>query len=252
MIVFNDITKIKQQTKMLEEQSRFAAMGEMISMIAHQWRQPLTTMTTIFSKMKLMQEMGMLTSDGFDTNYEKLTNLTQYMTKTIEDFRNFFKSDVAREKITLTELVEKPKRLVEPTFLNYEVSFNMEFYCDAEMIVKLPISKFDQVLLNLYKNSLDEFKSKDIRDPFITVKVYETQKELILKICDNAGGIPEDIISKIFEPYFSTKSKNGTGIGLYMSKVIIEDHLQGKIGVENEKDGAVFTIELSKDILNYD
>jgi PAS domain S-box-containing protein len=251
VITFTDITQLTNQRKMIEEQSKFVAMGEMIGMIAHQWRQPLTTLSLVLDKMNILNQMDQLNTKVFDEQYTKSINLIQYMSKTINDFKNFFQDNNTNEKILLEELLYQSYELIAPA-LN-EKSVNLEIVIEEncqKQILKINSSKISQVFLNLYKNSLDEFKSKQIEEPYIQTKCYKNSNYIIIEISDNAGGIPQNIINKIFDPYFSTKSKNGTGIGLYMSKIIIEQHLSGLIEVTNENNGACFKIMLPLNLIS--
>ncbi len=244
VIVFADITELKRQSSLLHSQSRFVAMGEMISMIAHQWRQPLASLNTILSRMEIQVEMDMYSEDSFMKSLRSSAELIQYMTRTIDDFSNFFKSSGDGEAIELKELIDKPRRLMETSLKSNYIDFEVEYKVSPAKKIVVNASQFDQVLLNIYKNALDEFKRRQIENSKISVEVSILNEILKISVCDNAGGIPEDIISKIFEPYFSTKSKNGMGIGLYMSKIIVENHLGGTLHASNNLAGACFQIEV--------
>lgn len=173
------------------------------------------------------------------------------MSNTINDFKNFFQDTNSNEKILLEELVYKSYELIAPALNEKLVNLKIVIEDDCQqLILKINSSKISQVFLNLYKNSLDEFKSKQIENPYIQTKCYKNNSYIVIEISDNAGGIPQNIINKIFDPYFSTKSKNGTGIGLYMSKIIIEQHLSGLIDVTNENNGACFKIMLPLNLIS--
>ncbi len=246
IIVFTDVTHLKRQSETLQQQSRFAAMGEMIGMIAHQWRQPLAAMKALMIKMSFKKELGQLDDDTWEKSIDKHDELLQYMTQTIDDFKDFFKGSAKFREENISEIIQRPYRLVESLFKNNSVFFDIEF--EDEILENENIStvksKLDQVIMNIYKNSLDIFIEKKIEEATIKVICYKDEKYIVFKICDNAGGIPEDILEKIFDPYFSTKGDNGTGIGLYMSKVIVENHLKGKLEAFNENSGACFIIKL--------
>lgn len=245
VITFTDITQLIGHKKMLIDQSKFAAMGEMINMIAHQWRQPLTTLTLILDKIYLFNQLKQLDSEKLNTQYEKSIKLIQYMSKTINDFRNFFQDNAIKEKISIKDLINQSYELILPALNKEFISSEITIAEDCKnLVLQLNSSKISQVFLNLYKNSLDEFKVKSIKNPYLGTKCYRNNQYLTIEIQDNAGGIPDSIINKIFEPYFSTKSKNGTGIGLYMSKIIIEQQFKGYIQVSNENGGACFKIML--------
>ena len=245
VITFTDITQLIGHKKMLIDQSKFVAMGEMINMIAHQWRQPLTTLTLILDKIYLFNQLKQLDSEKLNTQYEKSIKLIQYMSKTINDFRNFFQDNAIKEKISIKDLINQSYELILPALNKEFISSEITIAEDCKnLVLQLNPSKISQVFLNLYKNSLDEFKVKGIKNPYLETKCYRNNQYLTIEIKDNAGGIPDSIINKIFEPYFSTKSKNGTGIGLYMSKIIIEQQFKGYIQVSNENGGACFKIML--------
>ena len=251
VITLTDITQLTINKKMIIEQSKFAAMGEMISMIAHQWRQPLTTLTLVLDKMNILNQFNQLDNKKFEQHYSKSINLIQYMSKTVNDFRKFFQDNDIREKILLEEVIYQSYELIEPALNKYSIISKIIIEADCQnLILKINSSKFSQVLLNLYKNSLDEFKTKHIENPFIQTKCFINEKYVLIEVLDNAGGIPQNIINKIFEPYFSTKSKNGTGLGLYMSKIIIEQQLNGLIDVKNKNGGACFRIMLPLNLVS--
>ncbi len=251
VITLTDITQMTNHKNMMIEQSKFAAMGEMLSMIAHQWRQPLTTLTLILDKMNILSQFNELSRDKFNEQYVKSINLIQYMSKTVNDFRQFFQENDYKERILLEELLYQSYELIAPALNKESIVSKIIVEKDCQSIIlKLNSSKISQVFLNIYKNSLDEFKSKKIASPFIQIRCFKNEKYVVVEITDNAGGIPSEIISKIFEPYFSTKNKNGTGIGLYMSKIIIEQHLSGLIEVTNKNDGACFKIMLPLNLIS--
>ena len=245
VITFTDITELLKQKQLIEEQSKFVAMGEMISMIAHQWRQPLTTLSTILDKLYILNQLKMLDDEKFSENHKKSSNLIRYMSKTIDDFRNFFNTENSEDTIRFNELINSSYHLINTSFNKEKIDNEIIFKKNCQdLLINTNSSKVTQVLLNIYKNTLDEFIRKDVENPFLKIECQEFSKSIVIKITDNAGGIPENILPKIFEPYFSTKSKNGTGIGLYMSKIIIEEHLKGTIDVSNTSDGACFKIKL--------
>lgn len=244
VIVFNDITELEEKNRILVMQSKDAAIGEMMSMIAHQWRQPLSVQSTILSRIRVMREMDMLDDTSFDSALDKLNMQISYMSKTIDDFREFFKDSDYLESIEVQDIVYSAKNLVEVILNSKNISFEVDFRVDREMKVETMLSKISQVFLNIYKNAIDQIGSKNIEDGQIRVNVYTQEDELIIEVCDNALGVDESIIDKIFEPYYSTKSKNGTGLGLYMSKKIVQESLGGKLSVKNVDKGACFIISL--------
>jgi signal transduction histidine kinase len=245
---------IKHQDKIVQQQSQQAQIGEIISMLAHQWRQPLGAISSAIISMETKKELGKYNLDlkedrdelfrFCDKKYDHIKEYVKSLSDTIDNFRNFFKPDNNLVSLSLDTPVKKAIQLIGISMENG----NIELFTNYNTSKKLPIyeNEFMQVILNILKNSKDNFIQKDIKNPKITITTQEEETFDILTICDNGGGIPEDIIDKIFDPYFSTKNeKNGTGLGLYMSKIMIEEHLNGTIKVSNTQDGACFTISIN-------
>ncbi|MCK4875276.1 MAG: HAMP domain-containing histidine kinase, partial [Sulfurimonas sp.] len=228
-------------------------MGEMISMIAHQWRQPLGSIssTIIDLQVKLqLDTFNLEDKEGVDSmikymdkKHENIIELLQFLSTTINDFRDFFKPDKAKKFITLTTPINKTLQIIESSLLNNNIEIIKDFQIDDEL--SLYQNEMTQVILNILKNSEDNFLEKNILNPKITISTQEEHGTYIISISDNGGGIPEDILPNIFNPYFSTKDeKNGTGLGLYMSKTMIEKHHGGKLRAYNTEDGVIFKIIL--------
>lgn len=244
-----DITKLRlveeelvKKDKLLIIQSRHAAMGEMISMIAHQWRQPLSVISATVMNIQAKIGLEQLKLEEDDKNYllDHMNNIHRYiqnLSTTIDDFRNFYKPNKKSETIKLEEICLKSLSIIKTSLTNHNIGIIEDYCCEDKLDVYT--NEMIQVVLNILKNAEDNFLEKDIKKPWI--KISTNNK--VLSICDNGGGIPEDIIDKIFDPYFSTKNdKNGTGLGLYMSKTIIEEHHKAKLKVENTEEGACFKI----------
>ena len=251
--VKEEVEKNLQKDKKMLAQSRLAQMGEMISMIAHQWRQPLNAISTTIYNLELkfeLEEFDLETKDGREEQeryfIKRFSNIDDYiknLTQTIDDFRNFYKPNKNSVSTTLDIIVEKSLHIIETSFKNS----NIEVEINSEELKPLKIydSELMQVILNILKNSQDNFKEKDIKNPKINIDIFDNS----IVICDNGGGIKDDILGKVFDPYFSTKDeKNGTGIGLYMSKIIVEEHHHGELSAHNYKDGVCFSIILKGDI----
>ncbi len=236
----NLLNQIKIQQETIISQGKFAAMGEMLQMIAHQWRQPLNVINLNVMTIKMMVDQKKIKKQKFDDIVEHISDTVAHMSQTIEDFRDFLTINNKSSEIPIIDLAYKPMHLIEAQMDVMGISFKFQSNVDKDKKIFIDSSKFFQIMLNLYKNSIDEFKGKDIEAPFIKVGILDDDNKLIITVEDNAGGIPEDIMSEIFNPYFSTKGKNGTGIGLYMSKKIIEDHIKGDIKVENTQKGALY------------
>ncbi|NQY94201.1 MAG: HAMP domain-containing histidine kinase, partial [Campylobacteraceae bacterium] len=235
---------LEEQQQMLTQQSKSAAMGEMISMIAHQWRQPLQTISILVQKLPLTRMLGDDISDELlEQVLEDVNIQIDYMSNTIEDFRDFFKPNKEKNEIDLNELVLKAV-----DFLSYMLnldSIKVNIDKSEDRKISVHVNEIIQVLINIIKNARDVMIESELEDREINIRTYVTDSNVVIEIEDNAGGIPSAIIEKVFDPYFSTKhNKNGTGLGLYMSKTIIEQHSLGKLTVSNSQLGAVFKIEL--------
>ena len=243
-IVKEEIDKNRQKEDFMLQQSRLAQMGEMLSMIAHQWRQPLNNLSVINQTLFLKYKRGKL-DDNAMTNFKKDSdNQIQQMSTTIDDFRNFFKPDKEAKSISVSNILNNILDLTQPML----VKFNIKIYTDIkkDVFIDAHQNEFGQVILNIINNAKDALVENNIKNKEIHIKLQETNEQVTISIEDNAGGIPEEILKKIFDPYFSTKSKNGTGLGLYMSKLIIEDHMRGKLEASNTNNGAIFHITLTK------
>ena len=253
LVTFLDLTEIKLKEQQLYQQSRFAQMGEMISMIAHQWRQPLGAISAsalgIKTKIK-MQKFDLSTQEGQDTQeqyllqkLENINNYVEHLSDTIEDFRNFFKPHTGKSDVNLQQTIEKALNIIQPALVEGNIKIQQDVYFSRTL--RTYDNELLQALLNIIKNAVDNFILKKTDSPTIYIQGYIRQKEFIIEIADNGGGINKRILEKIFDPYFSTKSdQNGTGIGLYMTKTIIEDHCDGHIEASNTDKGALFSITL--------
>jgi len=239
-----ETSKQKEQEQLLIQQTRLAAMGEMIGNIAHQWRQPLNALGLVLQNLKFSYDIGELDEKMMDKSINKANILTQNMSKTIDDFRKFFKPNKAKEKFGINENVNKAIELVESTFEHHNIKLKKEFSSNELEFNGFP-NEFSQVILNILTNAKDALLERNIENPEVIVQTKMENNNIFISIKDNAKGIDVDIINKIFEPYFTTKEEGkGTGIGLYMSKIIIENNMNGKIEVSNEENGANFTIKL--------
>ena len=234
-----DLTDIKNQEQLLLEQTRRAQMGEMLSMIAHQWRQPLSAISATAGSLIIGTQLKNINDEKILQLASNIEEYTQHLSTTINDFRDFFKPNKSQENITYKELIESVLNIMEVSIVNKNIKLIKNV--DDNTIFYTYSNEVKQVIINLLKNAEDSIIDSNIENPTITISTYQS----ILEIADNGNGIPTDIIEKIFEPYFSTKNKNGTGLGLYMSKTIIEKHCKGKLSVKNNN-GAIFRIALPK------
>lgn len=237
--------KLLFKDKLISEQSRLAAMGEMIEMIAHQWRQPLSGMGMTVNNLKLDIELSTIDEEKWDAQLTVIEGQIAYLSQTIDDFRNFFKPNQVNSLIYINKVIESTLNLVISTLKKH----NIEIIIDCSESIVVPTSKNEliQVLLNLVKNTIDAYVDSSISSPTIEIIVTEDETYVNIEIKDHAGGIPSTIIHDIFIPYFTTKGeKNGSGMGLYMSKIIIEEHLGGKLEVESENGCTNFMIKLPR------
>jgi PAS domain S-box-containing protein len=244
--VFEMMKKQREKDKMLLQQSKMAIMGEMIAMIAHQWRQPLSAIKAIVQSIEFKNRLNKLTTEFIEGQTKKASETIDHMSKTIDDFRNFFKTDKKAELITIETLINNVKPFIEHSFANHNISLEVDLKFNEK--IKILSGEFTQVLMNLLNNAKDALIENNIENKSIIIKSYIDETNIYIDIEDNAGGVPDKIIDKIFDPYFSTKSKNGTGIGLYMSKTIIDEHLSGNLSVQNTQKGAIFNISLPLNI----
>ena len=227
-----------KKDKLLQEQSKLAAMGEMVGSIAHQWRQPLNSLNINIQNLDDDYLDGLIDEEFIEEFIEKQTQTIQFMSQTIDDFRNFFRIDKVKKLFSIKEAVKSTLSIQGAQLRNYNIITVIE---GEDIEVESTESEFLQVVLNIITNAKDAIIEKKIQHGKINITIDKHKKSIIIK--DNAGGIPPNIKDRIFEPYFTTKEQGkGTGMGLYMSKVIIEQNMGGKLIVENDDDGAVFTI----------
>ena len=240
-----ELSSSRKKDKQLLEQSRFAQMGEMISMIAHQWRQPLAAISSASGAITLKAKRDRLENDLAIELSSKISDYSQHLSSTINDFREFFKTNKEKKKASFEEIVSCVLNIVEENMLSKNIKIIKDFHSNIE-IETFP-NEIKQVILNLLKNAEDVLLENEVKNSFIKIHTYVREKSINLEISDNGGGVSEDIIGSIFDPYFSTKmQKDGTGLGLYMSKTIIQEHCGGQLKVKNSGDGTVFSIILKK------
>jgi len=236
--------ELREKERMLLQQSRLAALGEMISNIAHQWRQPLNELGLIVQELPLMYEKGNFDGEYLKASVAKFMKLLTHTSRTIDDFRNFFKPDKEKVTFKVQEMVEKTLSLVEESFKQLQITITVT--ASGEPVIYGHPNEFSQVILNILFNARDAFLAgKDDRPRRIAIEISSQEEKAVVTVADNAGGIPEEIMDKIFDPYFTTRGPDqGTGIGLYMSKIIIEKNIPGRLTVRNSAEGAEFRIEV--------
>ncbi|GFO62222.1 PAS domain S-box protein [Geomonas paludis] len=242
--VIEAVDELRQKDKMLIMQGRQAVLGEMLSNIAHQWRQPLNMLALLAQDLQLTNRTQGLTAEHIDGNIGRTMEIIEKMSRTIDDFRYFFRPDQRIQKFRAREPMEKALSLLEGSFGMHGI--HSELSVSGEPVISGYLSEFVQVLLNILMNARDALVAKAPAAPLISISMFSEGDRTVVTISDNAGGIPDEIIGRIFEPYFTTKGpEQGTGIGLFMCKTIIEKSMKGLLTARNTGTGAEFRIEVS-------
>ncbi|RXJ65631.1 ATP-binding protein [Halarcobacter ebronensis] len=244
--VEEEIEKNREHEQLLVQKSRFIALGEMISNIAHQWRQPLSELSTILMFIKFKYSMGQLDEEIMKQKSKEADFVLEYMSHTIDDFRNFFMPKKEKENFVLNTAMDSIMTIISSSLSNNNI--NITICIDNNIVLNTYLNEFQQVILNIISNAKDVIIENKIEKPWIKVDSKEYDKNnIIISIEDNGGGIKVEPKNKIFEPYFTTKKdSDGTGIGLYMSKIIVEKNMNGKLKVKSGEFGARFDIILPK------
>ncbi|WP_197692510.1 sensor histidine kinase [Geobacter sp. DSM 9736] len=237
------VAEIRQKDQALIQQSRQAAMGEMITYIGHQWKQPLNNIALLVQTLGVKYELDQASKDDVKSTIERTLENIGFMSRTIDDFRNFLRYDKEKKTFVVNELVGWSLNFISPSFSSCGISVDLK--AEGEFRVIGYPNEFIQVLLNILNNARDIFLERDVRDPQVQIVISSENNRSVVAIRDNGGGIPEEILPMIFQPYFTTKKEgSGTGIGLYMSKVIIEKNMNGSLTARNVGNGAEFRIEI--------
>jgi signal transduction histidine kinase len=252
VIILADITRLElerkkniQQERILQQQAKMASMGEMIGNIAHQWRQPLNALSSLTVLLGIKHRTRGLTESDMLQFKVKSNYIIQNMSKTIDDFKNFFSPKKEKERFCIRDAISETAIFVESSYKDYNIELINRVNKNIEIVGYK--NELEQVFLNILNNSKDAIMEniKKIEKPIVTIDVIESNGMIKIEIADNGGGVDPKVIDRVFEPYFSTKfESNGTGIGLYMSKMIIEGSMGGKLLLENRDDGVVVIIEL--------
>ncbi len=243
----NDLnSKIKQEIEIsrkkdlvIYQQAKLASLGEMLNNIAHQWRQPLNELGINVQNLKFKYKKGLINKEFIDNFVSRNKDTIMFMSKTIDDFRSFFKTDKVKKDFSILKAIHFCINMQLATLKNKNIKINID---DKDFTCNGLEGEFKQVVLNIINNAKDAFETSNTKDRKLDILISDKR----ITFTDNAGGIPQKIISRIFEPYFTTKAQgNGTGIGLYMSKTMIENN-GGLLSVYNVNDGACFVIDFSK------
>lgn len=237
-------TENRKKERLLIHQSKLASMGEMIGNIAHQWRQPLTELGAIFVKIDILNEQESLKKQILAKELEKCDKLINFMSRTIDDFKNFFQKDKLKQEYSINNCIEDTLKIINTALKSHHIK--CEVLGEENIYAFGYPRELAQAILNILSNAKDVLIERNIQEPKITIKIFKQNSKKYIIIEDNAKGIKTKPIEKIFEPYFTTKhASSGTGVGLYMSKNIIEKNNLGELNVRNSKFGAVFEIILS-------
>ncbi|MEA3289795.1 MAG: hybrid sensor histidine kinase/response regulator [Campylobacterota bacterium] len=235
-----------EKEKQILEQAKNAQIGELIGNIAHQWRQPLSTISAAASGMEVQKELGLLTDEEFESMIKRIVDSTKFLSNTIDTFRDYTDDAGVKTSFNLEERILSTISLVRSLLDEEKISIVTEF--DKSIEMNSVASELSQVILNIIYNAKDILTEREIIDPYIKIATTADDKKAIITIEDNAGGVDTDIIDQIFDPYFTTKHQSqGKGLGLYMSKDIVDKHLNGSLHLNNTKEGARFYIELPLD-----
>jgi C4-dicarboxylate-specific signal transduction histidine kinase len=228
--------------KEIMQKNRLASMGEMIDNIAHQWRQPLMKINAIVLNTDRSIELKKYDEQYLQNRLEDISQAVYHMSNTIDTFREFLNPHKAKESFEISNSINKSLKVLNTLLVDIEVNINQK-----EIYINAYESEFMQVIISILSNSIDIFKARDIEKKYINIDIYEDDIHYFISIKDSAGGIKEDIIDKIFEPYFTTKHKSGgTGMGLYISKLIIQSSFKGDIKVKAVDNGVKFILEIPK------
>ena len=246
-----DITEQERQTKMIESQNRIAAMGDMIGNIAHQWRQPIGAINNTLNDLEFeieLEDLELMESKKFLDVSTKVKEYTAHLSQTIDDFRSIASDEKVKSDFLLTDILQEAYPIIESEYkknnieylVNVEGKYTCKFYGYKRELL--------QVVINILNNAKDILVEKKIQNPQVRLDLHRDDENVYVSIHDNAGGVPQSIIEKIFDPYFTTKHESiGTGIGLFMSKKMITEHFNGSLSVKNEEDGATFCISLPRE-----
>ncbi len=252
--ISDEVEKSREKDKKIIQQTRFAALGEMIGNIAHQWRQPLSAISSTASSTSVQIDLGISDDKDVKKSLGNILNYVSFLTQTIEDFRSFFKEDKEKVDFNIVNIFKNTKTITNASYTDYQITLIEDFKEESLITNGFP-NELSQVFLNVLNNAKDVLVEKVSHNRRVLIEASASDTHCIIEITDNAGGISQEISDKIFDPYFTTKHQSqGTGIGLYMSKEIIEKHMMGTLTtynkefeIEGEKEfGACFRIELPK------
>jgi signal transduction histidine kinase len=242
--VQQEVIKQREKENLLIQQSKLAALGEMIGNIAHQWRQPISAVSAIMMNIKWTALDQGLNTKFLDERMQEANDQLKYMSQTIDDFSNFFKPNKEKSYFDIKEACRKAIKILNATLQHHNI--NLQLFSSKDMIAYGYANEFSQVVLNLISNAKDVLIERHIQKPRIEIHIHQDEQFVYCEVHDNAKGISAENMDRVFEPYFTTKGVNGTGIGLYIAKEIIHKHMKGTLKVKNNDNGAVFIIKIPK------
>ncbi len=241
-----EVAKNRQKDKIMFQQSKMASMGQMLNNIAHQWRQPLMEISSLFIPIQAKLDFDLeLDKKELKESILKLNDITKYMSNTIEDFRSFFASNKEKESFKISEQINASLNIISTSLKENNIMLDIIVRKNPTLLGYK--NEYTQVLINIINNAKEILVQRKIKHPKIIITISETIKDVIITIEDNAGGVKVKPIEDIFNPFFTYEKVGGTGIGLFMSKLIIENNMNGKLEVENTKNGALFKIITCKE-----
>lgn len=249
--IYDDITEkhfLKKELSLKEDilinQSKHASMGELIGMIAHQWKQPISVISMAANNIKLDIDLNSLKTDDVQKGMDEILAMVEHLSDTINDFKDYFKPEKAPENTTISHVIEKALSIIGKSLENHSIEVKIDNNATSE--IKVFVNELVQVFINIINNSKDAIVKQDISNGKITITVNEDENGINITLEDNGKGIPEDIIKEVGKRYFSTKGEQGTGLGIYMSKLIVNDKIGGDLSWYNQNEGACFSIKLPK------
>lgn len=243
--VLSQVEEIRLKDLMLAQKSKSEALGQMMSMITHQWRQPLNAINSITAKIYIDSKIGKLNDKNIIDNIHDIEELTQYLSQTITDFSTFYKPSMEKEEFLIHEAVQNSLNILFPRYYD-GTKPNIEFYYTQEIILYAYKTQIQQIIITLLNNSIENFKNRDIKDPKIKIDIKKKNNRVYINIEDNGKGIENENIDKIFELYYTTKNDtvktSSNGMGLYIAKMLTKTCLNGDVTAKNIKNGVIFTI----------
>ena len=240
-----EVAKNREKDKLMFQQAKLASLGEMLGNISHQWRQPLMEINSLFLPIegKISLDMPLDKEEILET-INKLNHITKYMSNTIDDFRDFFATDKEKIRFQLLEQINSTINIISGGLKTHNIKLDIIIQKNPEMIGYK--NDYSQVLINIISNAKDVLIQRKIKNPYIKISIFEENENIVTTVEDNAGGIKVNPIEKIFDPFFTYEKVGGSGIGLFMSKLIIEKNMSGKLSVKNSSEGAFFKIIIPK------